>query len=117
LVLTSNHYPEMTTMTDDSIVLRELLGESADADLLREMIGFAAERLMELEVQGLNHRVGPVDCPALVERCEFGSHGLASPGKPVIVLSLLDQPLHAAQLLHQRLSHRIRLLGPGSTVT
>jgi putative transposase len=40
-------------MTDDSIALRELLEKSADADLLREMIGFAAERLMELEVQGL----------------------------------------------------------------
>jgi putative transposase len=43
----------MTTMTDDSIALRELLEKSADADLLREMIGFAAERLMELEVQAL----------------------------------------------------------------
>ena len=40
-------------MTDDSIALRELLEKSADADLLRAMIGFAAERLMELEVQGL----------------------------------------------------------------
>ena len=40
-------------MTDDSIALRELLEKSADADLLREMIGFAAERLMALEVQGL----------------------------------------------------------------
>jgi putative transposase len=40
-------------MTDDSIALRELLEKSADADLLREMIGCAAERLMELEVQGL----------------------------------------------------------------
>jgi hypothetical protein len=40
-------------MTDDSIALRELLERSADADLLREMIGFAAERLMELEVQTL----------------------------------------------------------------
>ena len=40
-------------MTDDSIALRELLEKSADADLLREMIAFAAERLMELEVQAL----------------------------------------------------------------
>ena len=40
-------------MTDPSIALRELLEKSADADLLREMIGFAAERLMELEVQDL----------------------------------------------------------------
>ena len=40
-------------MTNDRIALRELLEKSADADLLREMIGFAAERLMELEVQGL----------------------------------------------------------------
>jgi transposase-like protein len=40
-------------MTEDSIALRELLEKSADADLLREMIAFAAERLMELEVQGL----------------------------------------------------------------
>jgi putative transposase len=40
-------------MTDDSIALRELLEKSADTDLLREMIGFAAERLMELEVEGV----------------------------------------------------------------
>jgi putative transposase len=40
-------------MTDDSIALRALLEKSSDADLLREMIGFAAERLMELEVEAL----------------------------------------------------------------
>jgi transposase-like protein len=40
-------------MTDDKIALRGLLEKSADAELLREMIGFAAQRLMELEVGGL----------------------------------------------------------------
>ena len=37
-------------MTEDMMALRGLLEKSADAELLREMIGFAAERLMELEV-------------------------------------------------------------------
>ncbi len=40
-------------MTDDMMALRTLLEKSSDADLLREMIGFTAQRLMELEVQGL----------------------------------------------------------------
>jgi hypothetical protein len=40
-------------MTDDRIALCQLVEKSADADLLRAMIGLAAERLMELEVQGL----------------------------------------------------------------
>src|SRR3954452_18246546 len=40
-------------MTDDMMSLRALLAKNADADLLREMIGFAAQRLMELEVGGL----------------------------------------------------------------
>jgi hypothetical protein len=43
----SNYYPERSPRTDDSIALRALLEKSADADLLREMIGYAAERLME----------------------------------------------------------------------
>lgn len=40
-------------MTDDTMSVQALLGKSADADFLREMIGFAAQRLMNLEVGSL----------------------------------------------------------------
>ena len=40
-------------MTDDMITLRELMEKGSDATLLREMIGFAAQRLMELETETL----------------------------------------------------------------
>src|SRR5215468_2476697 len=40
-------------MTTDMMSLQALLEKSSDVDLLREMIGFAAHRLMELEVENL----------------------------------------------------------------
>jgi len=41
---------ERSPMTEDMMNLRSLVEKSADADLLREMIGFASEKLMELEI-------------------------------------------------------------------
>ena len=40
-------------MTDDKIALRALLEKGSDTTFLREMIGFAAERFMQLETDTL----------------------------------------------------------------
>src|SRR3546814_18655279 len=38
-------------MTDDRMALIELIEKGADADLVRELLAFAADRMMELEVE------------------------------------------------------------------
>lgn len=56
-------------MTTDMMNLRDLVEKTPDADLLREMIGFAAERLMELEVDAATGAAcGEKDPARLVQR-------------------------------------------------
>ena len=38
------------TMTDERMALIELIEKRADTDLVREMLAFAADRIMDLEV-------------------------------------------------------------------
>ena len=40
-------------MTTDTMDLQDLPGKSTDPDFPRQMTGFTAQRLMELEVEGL----------------------------------------------------------------
>lgn len=39
------------TMTNEKVALLEMIEQGADCDLVREMLAFAAERLMDLEVE------------------------------------------------------------------
>ena len=56
-------------MADDRMALLDLIEKSADGDLVREMLAFATERLMEAEVEartGATH--GARDPVRLVQR-------------------------------------------------
>ncbi|CCD87205.1 Putative transposase (fragment) [Bradyrhizobium sp. ORS 285] len=50
-LLTSTLFEE-PPITDEMMNLRALVEKAADAHLLREMIGFAVQRLMEMESPG-----------------------------------------------------------------
>jgi putative transposase len=54
------------TMTDEKMALLELIEKSADTDLIREMLGFAAGRVMELEIQACTGAAHGVRDPARV---------------------------------------------------
>ena len=67
-------------MTDPMMTLRTLVEKSPDADLLREMIGFTAQRLMELEVEGLTGAsYGEKSQERLVQSNGYRSQGLGDP--------------------------------------
>ena len=50
-------------MTDERMALIELIEKGADADLVRDMLAFAAERLMDLEVEALTGAPAGVRSP------------------------------------------------------
>src|ERR1700748_1471190 len=90
-------------MTDDMMTLRTLVEKTPDADLLREMIGFAAQRLMELEVES---QTGAAYGEKNPERLAPRNGYPAGPGRPAPARSNCAFPSCArAPCLYQKLKH------------
>ena len=69
-------------MTDEMMTLRSMLEKGTDADVLREMIGFAAQRLMEMEVQAVTGAGHGERCPERqVQRNGYRGKRLAKAGQ------------------------------------
>ena len=46
-------------MTIDRMTLKSLVEKGSDDDLLREMMAYVANRMMDMEVESLTGRAGP----------------------------------------------------------
>ncbi len=86
-------------MSDDKMALLDLIEKRADADLVREMLAYAADQLMEAEVGGLTRagyreksaelRMAPLRAPASMARqsiiCQIRSRLLQNIGhRPIL---------------------------------
>ncbi len=76
-------------MTDERMALIELIEKGADADLIRDMLAFAAERLMSLEVEALTGAPAGVRSP---ERLTIAMDTASAPGTPGQAGSIWPSP-------------------------
>ena len=88
------------TMTDQMMSLRTLLEKSSDADLLREMVGFAAQRLMELAVESLTGAAhgerswtGSITAMAIATGCGRPAPGQSNGASRSCARAVISRPL------------------------
>jgi hypothetical protein len=70
-------------MTDPMMHLRSLVDQTPDADILRDIISFAAERLMEMEVGGLTGAGSAGQRVRRIEQRRSRASGSAAPSMPM----------------------------------
>ena len=103
---------ETTTVTDYRMALQTLLENTSDTDLVRKMIGFAADRLMALEVggpAGLGTARAARSAPTTATATGTGS------GRPGLAPSTSGSPSAGRSAAFPPLSGALGLLEPQRT--